>query len=54
VTLTARTIILLATLTMLIAALIAARYGLHPHPLASIIGDPHHCNGASPGPGCSS
>jgi hypothetical protein len=40
---------------LLLAALVGLRYGIDPahlHHLASIIGDPHHCSGGSPGPGC--
>jgi hypothetical protein len=50
-----RTLILaiLAVLLVLTAAF-AALAPLHAHllHLASIIGDPHHCSGGEPGPGC--
>ena len=48
-----RLIVLALTFALLVAAMILAARGVHAgHSLSMIIGDPHHCKGGSPGPGC--
>lgn len=55
---TLRPVMVWALLALLgVIAVIAFMYGIDAihhvlHSVASIVGDPHQCNGPSPGPGC--